>query len=299
MTVAADNKRRRRFPPWLKKRLPTDGSTRHVRDLLQTLDLTTVCQNARCPNIAECFSRKTATFMIMGSICTRDCRFCAVDHGEPPPLDPDEPGRVAEATACLKLRHVVVTSVTRDDLPDGGAGHFARTIHAIRDALPQAVIEVLTPDFMGSEENIKTVANAKPTIYNHNVETVPRLAKGIRPQADYNRSLGLLKFVKEVNSDVYTKSGLMVGLGETHAEVIRVMEDLRGVGCDILTIGQYLRPSEGHVEIAQFVHPDEFEEYRQAGLRMGFRAVASAPFVRSSYNAEATFLEVDEQDTEA
>ena len=184
MTTAAEKaKRRRRFPPWLKKRLPTDGSTRHVRELLESLDLTTVCQNARCPNIAECFSRKTATFMIMGSACTRDCRFCAVDHGEPLPLDPDEPRRVAEACARLKLRHVVVTSVTRDDLSDGGAEHFAQTVGAIRDVLPKAIIEVLTPDFQGNEESIKTVANARPTIYNHNIETVPRLAKEIRPQA--------------------------------------------------------------------------------------------------------------------
>jgi len=292
MTVAAGSKKRRRFPPWLKKRLPTGGSAKYVRELLETLNLTTVCQSARCPNIAECFSRKTATFMIMGNICTRDCRFCAVEHGVPAPLDPDEPRRIAEATAQLELRHVVVTSVTRDDLPDGGAEHFARTIRAIRDALPKTTIEVLTPDFLGSEENIKTVADAGPTIYNHNIETVPRLAKEIRPQADYRRSLGLLRYVKGT-ADVYTKSGLMLGLGETHDEVVKVMEDLRGVGCDMLTIGQYLRPSEGHVEIVRFVHPDEFDQYKQDGLRMGFRAVASAPFVRSSYNAEATFLEAN------
>ncbi|MEW6356385.1 MAG: lipoyl synthase [Planctomycetota bacterium] len=289
MTVAADNRKGRRFPPWLKKRLPTDGSTRYVRDLLESLDLTTVCQNARCPNIAECFSRKTATFMIMGSVCTRDCRFCAVEHGAPSPLDPDEPRRIGEAAAQMKLRHVVVTSVTRDDLPDGGAGHFAQTIHAIRERLPRTVVEVLTPDFQGNDGSIKTVANARPTIYNHNIETVPRLAKDIRPQADYSRSLGLLRLVKAQYEGIYTKSGLMVGLGEARDEVIQVMRDLRGVGCDILTIGQYLRPSEGHVEIARFVHPDEFEEYRQEGLRMGFRAVASGPFVRSSYNAEETF----------
>ena len=294
MSKTADRTRRRRFPPWLKKRLPAQGSTRCVRELLEELQLTTVCQNARCPNMAECFARKTATFMIMGDVCTRDCLFCAVAHGDPGSLDANEPLRIAEAAGRLKLRHVVVTSVTRDDLPDGGAVHFADTIHAIRNRIEKATIEVLTPDFNGSEESIETVAKAEPTIYNHNVETVPRLYERIRPQADYERSLGLLRFVKKHWGHVCTKSGLMVGLGETHEEVLEVMRHLRGSGCEILTIGQYLRPSEGHAEIKRFVRPDEFERYKAAGLEMGFRAVASAPFVRSSYNAEATFIEAKE-----
>lgn len=293
--IVPSGKMQRRFPEWLKKRLPAEGSTRHVREILDALHLTTVCQNARCPNIAECFARKTATFMILGSVCTRDCRFCAVSHGAPEPLDPDEPRRVAEAASRLHLRHVVVTSVTRDDLPDGGARHFADTIRAVRSRLAEAVIEVLTPDFQGEAKSIKTVADAGPTVYNHNVETVPRLYAQVRPQADYGRSVELLRIAKGFSKGLFTKSGLMVGLGETGDEVIAVMRDLRTAGCDILTIGQYLRPSEGHAEIKRFVHPDEFEGYRLEGIKLGFRAVASAPFVRSSYNAEATFIEAEKE----
>jgi len=268
----------------MKKRLPACGSGAYVRQLLHDLHLTTVCQNARCPNIAECFSRKTATFMIMGNVCTRNCRFCAVEHGTPPPLDAGEPGRVAEAAARLGLRHVVITSVTRDDLPDGGAGHFCETIRAVK-ANGNCTVEVLTPDFGGDEAAIIRVAEAAPTIYNHNVETVPRLYAEVRPGADYHRSLELLRIVRRRAPDVLTKSGLMLGLGETREEILQVMSDLRSAGCAVLTMGQYLQPSDAHLEIRRFVHPDEFDELKEEGLRMGFRAVASAPFVRSSYNA--------------
>jgi len=295
VTAAAGQTGRKRFPPWLKKRLPAEGSTRCVREMLEDLGLTTVCQNARCPNIAECFSRKTATFMILGSLCTRNCSFCAVEHGDAEEPDPDEPRRVAEASVRLGLKHVVVTSVTRDDLPDGGAEHFAETIRQIRARLPHSTIEVLTPDFGGVERDIETVANARPTIYNHNVETVPRLYPELRPEADYERSLALLRHVKEHTEGIYTKSGIMVGCGETEEEVLEVMGRLRQVACDILTIGQYLRPSERHAPIQRFVHPNEFDRYKKHGLEMGFRAVASAPFVRSSYNAEATFLEAEQK----
>lgn len=282
----------RAFPPWLKKRIPAEGSVETVRSLLEELGLTTVCQNARCPNIMECFARKTATFMILGNVCTRDCGFCAVRHGQALPLDPDEPRHIAEAVGRLKLRHAVITSVTRDDLPDGGASHFAETIRAIRTAAPHVIIEVLTPDFQGVEAHIRRVAEAGPNIYNHNVETVPRLYPIVRPQADYRRSLGLLSLVKREFSSMYTKSGLMVGIGETDDEILAVLRDLRGAGCSIVTIGQYLRPSAEHLPIERFVHPDTFAEYERAAREMGFLAVASGPFVRSSYNAEHVFQQI-------
>ena len=279
----------RTFPPWLKKRIPAEGTTETVRALLDELGLTTVCQNARCPNIMECFARKTATFMILGNVCCRNCGFCAVTHGSPKPLDPEEPKHVAEAVQRLKLRHAVITSVTRDDLPDGGAGHFAATIRAIREVAPNTIIEVLTPDFQGVAAHIRTVIAARPDIYNHNVETVPRMYPTVRPQANYRRSLDLLAFVKAEAVRIYTKSGLMVGIGETDDEIYAVIKDLRGVGCDILTIGQYLRPSPDHLPIARFVHPDTFAAYEKAARAAGFLAVASGPFVRSSYQAEQVF----------
>lgn len=275
----------RRLPPWLHKRLPSSGNIEATRQLLADLNLNTVCQSALCPNQGECFARRTATFMIMGNTCTRNCRFCAVEHGRPEALDRDEPLRVAEAARRLGLKHVVVTSVTRDDLPDGGAGHFAATISALRAALPQAYIEVLTPDFRGDEKALTTIAFAKPDIFNHNVETVPRLYPEVRPQADYRRSLMVLKKIKDYDPTIYTKSGLMVGLGETADEVLQVMADLRAVGCDILTIGQYLRPSPQHLEIKEFITPETFAWYAEKGREMGFLYVASAPFVRSSYHA--------------
>lgn len=275
-----------RFPPWLHKRLPAAGDFETTRALLKELGLNTVCQSARCPNQGECFARHTATFMIMGNICTRNCRFCAVEGGKPEPLDPEEPGRVAEAAAQLGLRHVVVTSVTRDDLADGGAGHFAATIAALRSRLPGCTVEVLTPDFQGTGKAIAAVAMAGPDIFNHNVETVPRLYSGVRPGADFRRSLEVLLKVKELNPAIYTKSGIMVGLGERQEEVIEVMRALRRVGCDILTIGQYLQPSAAHLPVVEFIAPEVFDSYAVYGRELGFAFVASAPFVRSSYNAD-------------
>lgn len=275
----------RRLPPWLHKRIPASGNMEATRRLLEELKLNTVCQSALCPNLGECFARRTATFMILGNTCTRNCRFCAVQSGQPQPPDPDEPRRVALAAARLGLKHVVVTSVTRDDLPDGGAGQFAATIKSIREYLPGAVIEVLTPDFQGKKEALVKVLEAGPHIFNHNIETVPRLYPEVRPGASYQRSLEILKQVKEMAPGIYTKSGLMVGLGETKEEVEQVMADLRKVNCDILTIGQYLRPSPQHLEVKEYVRPEVFDYYGARGREMGFLYVAAAPFVRSSYNA--------------
>jgi len=289
------------FPPWLKKRVQAGGIDAPprvdgvpVRELIASLRLDTVCRAAHCPNQCECFGKGTATFMIMGSVCSRNCTFCAVDSGVPAPLEDDEPDRVAEASKRLGLKHVVVTSVTRDDLPDGGSEHFARTIRAVRRACG-AVIEVLTPDFQGCRDAIDRVADARPDIFNHNIETISRLYPVVRPQADYERSLGLLRHVKERAPTVFTKSGMMVGVGETHDEVLAACADLRAAGCDILTIGQYLRPSRGHLAIDRFVSPEEFDDYRSRALAMGFRSVASGPFVRSSYNAREVFEAIGRQ----
>jgi len=282
-----------RFPPWLKKRIPTAGQAAEVGRLLAELHLATVCSSARCPNLAECFARGTATFLILGDSCTRSCRFCAVKKAPPGPLRDEEPEAVAEACGRLALRHVVITSVTRDDLPDGGAGHFARTIRAVRRRLPKAVIEVLTPDFQGSTAAVETVLAARPDIFNHNVETVQRLYPTVRPEADYRRSLDVLAYAKrravEGNLALHTKSGLMVGLGETADEVRECLADLRRAGCDMLTIGQYLAPSPEHVPVARFVDPDEFAAWEAEARAMGFKAVAAGPFVRSSYQAEQVF----------
>lgn len=259
--------------------------------LLTSLNLHTVCQSAHCPNRGECFSSRRATFMILGNICTRNCRFCAVEGGQTLSLDPEEPGRVAEASSRLGLRHVVITSVTRDDLPDGGARHFRDTILEVYRLLPQATVEVLTPDFQGSLSSLKLIVfEGHPRIFNHNLETVPRLYPGVRPEADYRRSLDVLRMVKELDGGIYTKSGLMVGLGESKDEVIRVMKDLRSVNCNLLTIGQYLSPSRNHLPVEEFILPEVFEEYGRAGEEMGFLSVASSPFVRSSYNAEHQFV---------
>ena len=274
-------------PRWLVKKIPTGGRIFEVQKLLADLELNTVCHFAKCPNRGECFSKGTATFLIMGNICTRNCRFCAIPHGVPQPLADDEPSRVAEAARRLRLKHVVVTSVTRDDLPDGGARHFARTIEALRSIRRDIVVEVLTPDFQGSRDSIMTIIEAGPNIFNHNVETVPRLYPNARPEASYEISLELLRRVKIRNGGMYTKSGLMTGLGETPEEVVGVMHDLRGVGCDIMTIGQYLQPSRDHLPVREYVHPEIFEAYKHTGEELGFRFVASAPYVRSSYNASA------------
>ena len=275
-----------RKPPWLIKRLTPTSAVSEVRGLLRHQSLHTVCENAMCPNLGECFSRRTATFLIMGDVCTRHCGYCAIGSGSPPPLDPGEPERVAEAAAALSLRHVVVTSVTRDDLPDGGAAHFAETIRAIRRRLPTAAVEVLIPDFGGSAEALREVLAAGPDILNHNVETVPRLFPHVRPQGNYGRSLELLAAARSAVSRGYIKSGIMVGLGETEDEVLEVMRDLRAVGCDIFTVGQYLRPSRHHLEVHQYYRPEAFERFRSAGEAMGFLMVASGPFVRSSYHAD-------------
>ncbi|NNG66034.1 lipoyl synthase [Caldanaerobacter subterraneus] len=273
-----------RKPEWLKVRILSEDLNR-MEAFLKNMALNTVCQSANCPNMGECFARRTATFMIMGNICTRNCRFCAVEKGHPQPLDEEEPGRVAEAARRLGLKHVVVTSVTRDDLPDGGASHFAKTIYELKK-LPGVTVEVLVPDFMGNEEAIRTVVEAKPDVINHNVETVPRLYSRVRPKADYIRSLNLLKKVKELDPLILTKSGIMVGLGETEEEVIEVMKDLRDIDCDMMTIGQYLRPSHKHIEVAEYVTPEQFKRYEEIGYKLGFKHVASGPLVRSSYHAD-------------
>jgi len=275
-----------RLPVWLRKRFPASGDVAGTRKLLKDLNLRTVCQGAVCPNQGECFARRTATFMILGDTCTRDCAFCAVPGGIPCQPDGEEPLRVAEAVHRLGLRHVVVTSVTRDDLPDGGAAHFAATIRAIREMVPEAVVEVLTPDFGGCREAVGVVVEAAPAVFNHNLETVPRLYPVVRPGADYRRSLAVLHQVKTEAPGIYTKSGLMVGLGETFAEVEQVMGDLREVGCDIITIGQYLQPSARHLPVTEYVHPQVFDQYRQRAAAMGFLHVAAGPFVRSSYHAD-------------
>uniref|UniRef100_A0A7V4TJG7 Lipoyl synthase n=1 Tax=Candidatus Caldatribacterium saccharofermentans TaxID=1454753 RepID=A0A7V4TJG7_9BACT len=274
------------LPPWIRRRFPPQEEWERVERLLRSLSLHTVCESARCPNLGECFRRGTATFLILGDTCTRSCRFCAVKKGIPLPPDPEEPRRVAEAARTLSLHHVVVTSVTRDDLPDGGAEHFAKTIQAIRECLPQATVEVLVPDFQGSAEALEVVLAARPDVLNHNVETVPRLYPLVRPQADYARSLELLRRTRARYPGILVKSGLMVGLGETQKEVEAVLWDLKEVGCDVVTIGQYLRPTAWHLPVAAYVPPEVFAYYREYALRLGFRGVASGPFVRSSYRAE-------------
>jgi lipoic acid synthetase len=283
----------RKFPPWIVKRLslaPSDkkGGEEEVnktRNLLRKLDLHTVCEAAHCPNLWECFAESTATFMILGNICTRNCQFCSVAKGSPLPVDQKEPERIAQAVKKLGLKHVVITSVTRDDLPDGGASQFFSTIMEVRSINPDVVIEVLIPDFTGSREAIERVVEAKPDIIAHNLETVPFLYKKVRPGASYERSLGLLELVKILQPDIYTKSGLMLGLGEEEEEISRVMEDLRRINCDILTMGQYLQPSSSHLEVRRFIPPGEFEEYKKVAEKMRFLFVASGPFVRSSYRA--------------
>jgi len=283
----------RRLPPWLKKRVSSGDAARvagEVRRLIEDLELVTVCDGAHCPNRDECYSCGTATFMLLGSTCTRNCRFCAIENEPPGFPRADEPETVAEAAARMGLDYVVITSVTRDDLPDGGSGHFARTVEAVHRRLPNARVEVLTPDFLGDENALKTVLAAGPNVFNHNVETVPRFYADVRPGADYARSLDVLRAAKRIgkkyNGRMCTKSGLMVGLGEDRAEVESVMRDLRNAGCEILTIGQYLAPSKEHHPVARFVEPAEFDELKAIGGQMGFLSVASGPFVRSSYRAK-------------
>ena len=275
---------RRRLPDWIKTRGLT--GLHAVKQALKSCGVSTVCESARCPNIGTCFAKPTATFMILGSRCTRDCGFCSVDSGAPSPVEPDEPYRVAQAARYLGLSYVVVTSVTRDDLADGGASHFAETVRVLKEALPKAPVEVLIPDFQGEEAALGSVLAARPDVLNHNIETVPRLYPLVRPQAAYDRSLNLLRNAKGMASDMLTKSGIIVGLGETFAEVVSVMSDIRRTGCDFLTIGQYLRPSKGNLPVVEFVRPAVFERYREIACSMGFARVASSPLVRSSLCAE-------------
>ncbi len=273
------------LPRWLIPNAPKRPALERLGRQLNGMGLHTVCQSARCPNLGECFGRGTATFMILGDSCTRSCRFCAVQHGIPLAPDLDEPRRVAEAAAMLKLSHVVVTSVTRDDLADGGAGQFAITIRAIRELLPSARVEVLVPDFQGDPMALRVVTDAAPDVLNHNVETIPRLYSEVRPQADYNRSLELLRRAGDLQRGMLTKSGLMVGLGEGEDEVVEVLHDLREASVSAVTIGQYLRPTADHLPVAEYVSPDRFEAYADAARAMGFRFVMSGPLVRSSYHA--------------
>lgn len=277
---------RGRRPPWLRVRMQHTPDYRRIKQLVHGRSLHTVCEEAGCPNIGECWGRGTATFLLMGDICTRSCGFCKIKTGRPAPLDPDEPRRVAETVRTMGLRHAVLTSVNRDDQPDGGAWVFAETIRWIRKLVPGCTIEVLIPDFRGDWEALRTVMEARPEILNHNVETVPRLYRTVRPQAKYPRSLELLRRAKEMAPDGLTKSGIMVGLGEEWDELLQVMDDLRANGVDILTIGQYLQPSRFHLPIARYYTPAEFEELRQEAIARGFRWVESGPLVRSSYHAE-------------
>jgi lipoic acid synthetase len=275
---------RHRLPAWLKKKLPRGNENFFTQSLLRELGLETVCENARCPNRAECYSRRTATFMILGNICTRPCGFCSVPRGTPDALEDDEPERVAEASYRLGLKHVVITSVTRDDLPDGGADHFHRCILAVRQRTG-AVIEVLTPDFLGNMTAVERVLAAMPEVFNHNTETVPRLYRKVRGRAEYQRSLDVLAHVKGRCPTMVTKSGLMLGLGETIDELLAVFADLRAVGCDTLTLGQYLAPTLKHIPVARWVPPAEFDRLAVIARSLGFAHVASGPFVRSSYHA--------------
>jgi lipoic acid synthetase len=276
----------RRLPDWLKRPLPRGNENFFTHELLRELRLETVCENARCPNRPECYARRTATFMILGNVCTRPCGFCSVPRGHPEELEDDEPARVAEASVRLSLKHVVITSVTRDDLPDGGADHFRRCILAVRNRLPSSAIEVLTPDFLGDTTAIDRVLEASPDVYNHNVETVPRLYKKVRGRAEYQRSLDLLAHVKKQRPEIVTKSGLMLGLGETTEELLDVLADLRAIQCDVLTLGQYLAPTLKHIPVARFVPPSEFDALAVLARSLGFQQVASGPFVRSSYHAD-------------
>lgn len=276
-----------RLPEWLTIRLPRPDTIKQVEQMMRGKNLHTVCESARCPNLPECWSKKTATFMILGDTCTRSCGFCAIKVGRGLEVDPFEPANVAKATAELGLKHVVVTSVARDDLPDQGAGQFAQTIRQIHQRLPGVIVEVLTPDFRGREDCVRTVCEAHPEIYNHNIETVERLHTIVRPQAKYSRTMQLLKMVKEIDPTIYTKSGIMLGLGETKDEVLRTLHDLREAGVEAVTIGQYLRPTMKHLPVVEYIHPDVFAEYEAIGDEMGFAFVASGPFIRSSYNAIA------------
>jgi lipoic acid synthetase len=274
-----------RKPSWLKVRAPGGPNYLRLKQLMRSLDLHTVCEEAHCPNVGECWEHGAATFMILGDVCTRNCAYCAVAHGRPPRFDPAEPERVGEAVATMQLRHAVITSVDRDDLPDFGAWAFAETIRQIHERVPDCSVEVLVPDFQGNEDSIRTVLEARPEIYNHNTETVPRLYKRCRPGGRYERVMRIFRFAKSFAPDIPTKSGIILGMGETNEEVVAVMRDLRDAKVDIITLGQYLRPSDKHIELDRYVTPEEFRSLRDIGREMGFRHVESGPLVRSSYHA--------------
>ena len=286
-TESPDAPPRGRLPSWLKRQLPRGNGNFFTQNLLEDLKLETVCENARCPNRPECWSRRTATFMILGNVCTRPCGFCSVPKGEPLHVESDEPERVAEAAVRLGLKHVVITSVTRDDLPDGGASHFAECIFAIRERLPDTAVEVLTPDFQGNAAAIDCVIAAGPEVFNHNIETVPRLYRAARGRAEYRRSLDLLERVKRTAPTMVTKAGLMLGIGETIDELFEVLADLRAIRCDVLTLGQYLAPTlKQSIPVARYVPPEEFDDLAAKARLLGFKQVAAGPFVRSSYHAD-------------
>ena len=276
---------RKRLPEWLRRQIPQTGGIYATKDLISELKLETICESGKCPNRSECWTRKTASFMILGETCTRPCGFCAVPRGKPEAVAFDEPDRLAEACARLGLKHVVITSVTRDDLPDGGADHFRLCILAVRERTG-ATIEVLTPDFEGDEAAIETVLSASPEVFNHNMETVARLQRHVRRKSQYAISLKVLKHAKKTRPDIRTKSGLMLGLGETTEEIFETLADLRAVGCDLLTMGQYLQPSAKHLAVERYLPPDEFDMLGNFAKKLGFREVASGPFVRSSYHAD-------------
>lgn len=284
-----EQRARMKKPPWLKRKIPSGAVYQKVRNTLKSGCLHTVCEEALCPNLGECYSSGTATFMILGNRCTRNCLFCAVEHGSPDLPDPGEPERVAEAADKLGLEYVVITSVTRDDLPDGGANIFAGAIRAARKIRPRTQIEVLIPDFQGDRDALRSVVEARPDVLNHNIETVPRLYPAVRPQAVYRRSLDLLEGVRSLDASMPTKSGLMLGLGESTHELKQAFGDLLAVGCRLLTLGQYLQPSPGHLPVERFVTPEEFDDLRFTALDMGFSAVAAGPFVRSSYHAKELY----------
>lgn len=280
-----------RKPDWLKIKIQSNSHSNGVAEMLRKLNLHTVCEEANCPNLMECFSKKTATFMILGRECTRNCTFCTVSKNAPMTIDPEEPFNIAEGVKKLGLKHVVITSVTRDDLLDGGADHFVKVINAVKEASPTTAIEVLIPDFQGNREALLEVVKANPKVINHNIETIKRLYPEVRPMANYERSLELLKRIKEMDPSIFSKSGLMVGLGETKEEVFQLLSDLRKFGCDIVTIGQYLAPSKKHHPVIEYVTPEVFEIYKKKAEEMGFKFVASSPLVRSSYHAGEAFEE--------
>ena len=275
---------RSRLPPWFKVRLQQGPDYRDIRQVVDRLGLHTICEEARCPNIWECWNNRTATFLILGDICTRRCHYCSVTTGKPLAVDREEPLRVAQAVQAMRLRHAVITSVNRDELNDGGAGIFAKTTRQVRQLNPSCTVEVLIPDFEGNHAALQTVADARPEILNHNIETVERLFPDVRPQGKYRRSIELLKRAKQMGMTI--KSGLIIGMGETAEEIKTVMHDLRAVSCDILTIGQYLQPTRQHLPVSRFYHPDEFAAFKEEGLTLGFRHVEAGPLARSSYHAE-------------